>query len=130
MVLKEPRKVISHPLESLQLPIPSAGLGEILVRVQACGICHTDLHTVEGELPLVKIPIIPGHQVIGVVEGLGPGTGRFKTGCRVGIPWLNRTCGQCPACTSGNENLCGDARFTGYHVDEGYAEYPGSSNTT
>lgn len=123
MILKKPGPVEANPLEPAILPLPSPKAGQILVQIQACGVCHTDLHTVEGEIPLVKTPIIPGHQVIGLVDGQGPGAGRFKRGDRVGVPWLNRTCGQCQACLSENENLCSEARFTGYHVDGGYAEY-------
>jgi propanol-preferring alcohol dehydrogenase len=123
MILKAPRPVETNPLDSVILPIPTPGVGELLVRVRACGVCHTDLHTVEGEIPLVKSPIIPGHQVTGIVENHGPGTGRFKRGDRVGIPWLYRTCGTCWACLNGTENLCDEVQFTGYHVDGGYAEY-------
>jgi propanol-preferring alcohol dehydrogenase len=123
MVLKAPQLVESNPLSPSSLSIPSPGSGEILVRVRTCGICHTDLHTVEGEIPLTKMPIIPGHQVVGNVEKLGPGAGRFKIGDRVGIPWLHRTCGRCTDCLTDHENLCNEAQFTGYHVNGGYAEY-------
>jgi propanol-preferring alcohol dehydrogenase len=92
------------------------------VRVAACGVCHTDLHTVEGDLALPKTPLIPGHQIVGRVEALGPGAARFALGDRVGIPWLHETCGRCPRCREGNENLCASARFTGFHADGGYAE--------
>jgi propanol-preferring alcohol dehydrogenase len=123
MVLKAPQPVEANPLSLSSLAVPSPRNGEILVRVRACGICHTDLHTVEGEIPLVKSPLIPGHQVVGIVEQLGRGATRFKMGDRVGIPWLYRTCGTCTDCLTGHENLCGEAQFTGYHVDGGYAEY-------
>jgi propanol-preferring alcohol dehydrogenase len=123
MILKTPQPVETHPLVLSSLPVPSPGIGEILVRVRACGVCHTDLHTVEGEIPLTKTPIIPGHQVVGIVEKLGKGARRFERGTRVGIPWLYRACGRCTDCLSGHENLCGEAQFTGYHVDGGYAEY-------
>jgi propanol-preferring alcohol dehydrogenase len=91
--------------------------------VRACGLCHTDLHTVEGDLPLPRLPLIPGHQIVGLVEAVGQGVSRFRTGDRVGVPWLHSTCGACAYCRRGDENLCDDARFTGYHVDGGYAQY-------
>src|SRR6266478_5583471 len=113
----------SNPLRCGDVPDPAPpGSGEVLVRVHACGVCRTDLHVVEGELPPQKSPVIPGHQVVGVVAGAGPGSTRFKTGDRVGVPWLYRTCGHCEFCRSGRENLCEFASFTGYTVDGGYAE--------
>ncbi|HVP36650.1 MAG TPA: zinc-dependent alcohol dehydrogenase family protein [Terriglobales bacterium] len=123
MVLRKPGKIEEIPLSSENVPIPQVGPKEILVRVHACGICHTDLHTVEGELPLPKLPIIPGHQVVGIVEKKGAAVRRFKLGDRVGIAWLNSTDGKCEFCRSGRENLCENARFTGYHTNGGYAEY-------
>jgi propanol-preferring alcohol dehydrogenase len=90
--------------------------------VRACGVCHTDLHTVEGDLPLPKLPIVPGHQIVGLVDALGAGVTAFRVGDRVGIPWLHWTCGQCSFCRRGMENLCENARFTGLHVNGGYAE--------
>jgi propanol-preferring alcohol dehydrogenase len=123
MLLKTPQPVEAHPLVLSSCPAPSPGSGEILVRVRTCGVCHTDLHTVEGEIPLTKMPIIPGHQVVGSIEKLGQGAQRFERGNRVGIPWLYRSCGECTDCLAGYENLCGEAQFTGYHVDGGYAEY-------
>ena len=105
-------------LEERADPAPAAG--EILVRVMACGICRTDLHVVEGDLPLVTTPIVPGHQVVGRVVGDGA---RFRAGDRVGIAWLRHTCGACGYCTSGRENLCERARFTGWHADGGFADY-------
>lgn len=123
MVLSSPAPVETEPLEYREFPVPVPESGELLVRVQVCGICHTDLHTVEGELPLVKKPVIPGHQVVGIVEGVGAGVGRFKKGDRIGMAWLHRTCGECACCRSGRENLCTNAQFTGYHVDGGYAQY-------
>jgi len=95
----------------------------MLIKVRACGVCHTDLHTVEGELELPRLPIIPGHQVVGTVEDFGPGVSSLNIGDRVGVPWLASTCGRCEFCKRGLENLCPDIRFTGYHVDGGYAEY-------
>jgi propanol-preferring alcohol dehydrogenase len=102
-------------------PVPSAG--QVLVRVGACGVCRTDLHVMDGELPNPKLPLIPGHEVVGRVVELGPGAAKFKQGDRVGIPWLGWTCGECRYCRSGRENLCEHARFTGYTLDGGYAEY-------
>lgn len=123
MVLKKPGKIEENPLQSENVPILQIEPEEILVRVQACGICHTDLHTVEGELSLSKLPLIPGHQIVGTVEKKGTEVRRFNLGDRVGIAWLNSTCGRCEFCKSGRENLCEQAKFTGYHSDGGYAEY-------
>ena len=123
MLLKKPGKIEENPLQFTEIPIPEIGPKEILVRVQVCGICHTDLHTVEGELPLPKLPLIPGHQIVGTVEKKGKDTKLFKIGDRVGIAWLNSTCGKCEFCKSGKENLCELAKFTGYHLDGGYAQY-------
>jgi len=104
-------------------PIPRPAAGQILLKVKACGVCRTDLHVVDGELPNPKPLIVPGHEVVGEVTALGEGAERFKAGDRVGVPWLGDTCGHCRYCTSGRENLCDDARFTGYTLDGGYAEY-------
>ncbi len=123
MLLKEFAPIAENPLELVDLPIPEPGPDDILIRNIVCGVCHTDLHTVEGELPGIKLPIIPGHQVVGTVEKGGENTSRFKKGDRAGIAWLNSACGQCGYCMRGNENLCASARFTGYHVNGGYAEY-------
>jgi propanol-preferring alcohol dehydrogenase len=123
MSLNEPNLIENNPLELVEIETPKPGPHEILVKVQACGICHTDLHTVEGELELPKRPIVPGHQVVGVVEELGQGASRFKLGNRVGMAWLYSTCGKCSYCHQGKENLCENARFTGYHVNGGYAQY-------
>jgi propanol-preferring alcohol dehydrogenase len=115
MVLDSP----GTPLREAELPAPERGAGQVLVAVAACGVCRTDLHVVDGELPEPKLPLVPGHQVVGrVVE---PGV-RFAVGDRVGIPWLGWTCGECRYCLSGRENLCDRARFTGYQLDGGYAE--------
>lgn len=113
----------THPLELVEVPVPSAGPGEVLVRVSACGVCRTDLHVIEGELPRQVLPIIPGHQVIGRVAQLGEGVTRRAIGDRVGIPWLHRTCGACEYCLDGKENLCEQASFTGWLVNGGFAEY-------
>jgi len=122
MVLESAKPAEHNPLRLRDVAAPEPGAGEIGVRVSCCGLCHTDLHTVEGDLPLPKLPLVPGHQVVGVVEALGAGARRFRQGDRVGIPWLHETCGQCAYCRRGQENLCDRARFTGYHVDGGYAE--------
>jgi propanol-preferring alcohol dehydrogenase len=105
------------------LPDPIPGAGEILVEVRACGICRTDLHVVEGDLPLLRSPVVPGHQVVGRVAARGPDARRFREGDRVGIAWLRRTCGRCLYCATDRENLCERAEFTGWHADGGYAEY-------
>ena len=108
-------------LSDRETPIPLPG--EILVKVRACGVCRTDLHIVDGELPDPEIPLVPGHEIVGIVEGLGDGVADFAAGDRVGIPWLGYTCGECEFCRGGRENLCPNARFTGYQFDGGYAEY-------
>ena len=123
MILKRFAPIDQNPLELVDLPIPEPDPENILLRIKVCGVCHTDLHTIEGELPEVKLPIIPGHQVVGFVEKLGKNTTRFKEGDRLGVAWLNSACGKCAFCQRENENLCETARFTGYHVNGGYAEY-------
>ncbi|SPF43984.1 putative alcohol dehydrogenase AdhA [Candidatus Sulfopaludibacter sp. SbA4] len=122
-VLLSPASIESNPLRIEDLPKPLPGPGEVLIRVHACGVCRTDLHVIEGELESRKSPIVPGHQVVGTIEGPGSGASRFRTGTRVGVPWLHRTCGVCEYCRSGRENLCERAVFTGWMVDGGYAEY-------
>lgn len=121
-LLRHPRPVEQSPLEAVDLPIPTHGDDEVLVRVHACGVCHTDLHTVEGEIS-GKLPIVPGHQIVGTVEQVGSNVRNFRIGDRVGVPWLHHTCGECEFCRSDRENLCERAQFTGFHVDGGYAEY-------
>jgi propanol-preferring alcohol dehydrogenase len=121
--LTHPAPIESNPLELRDLPVPEPGEGEVRVRISACGICRTDLHVVEGELPPKKEHVIPGHQIVGVVDRSGAGATKYKTGTRVGIPWLHKTCGKCSYCRSGRENLCDAPEFTGYTVDGGYAEY-------
>jgi alcohol dehydrogenase, propanol-preferring len=111
-----------YPLRPAQVPVPSPAPGQVLLKVQACGICRTDLHVVDGELHHPKLPLIPGHQIVGVVESSGEGVISPAPGERVGIPWLGWTCGQCRYCLSGRENLCDSARFTGYDIDGGFAE--------
>lgn len=123
MLLKRFAPIDQNPLELVNLPIPEPGPEDVLIRIKVCGVCHTDLHTVEGELPEVKLPIIPGHQVVGTVEKQGEKASRFKEGDRLGVAWLYSSCTQCGYCSRENENLCESARFTGYHVNGGYAEY-------
>ena len=122
MVLREPRTAEEGPLEWSEIPDPIPGPGQVRLAVRVCGVCHTDLHTVEGDLALPRLPLVPGHQVVGIVTDRGDGATRFVVGQRVGVPWLHRTCGRCPFCASGLENLCESAQFTGLHVDGGYAE--------
>ncbi len=122
-LLQAPAPIESNPLQFTEVAVPRPGPGEILVRVHACGVCRTDLHVVEGELPPRKSPIIPGHQIVGVVGESGDGSHRFKKGARVGVAWLHRTDGTCEYCRAGAENLCDHPTFTGYTVDGGYAEY-------
>ncbi len=119
MVLHAPRE----PLRPETLPDPEPGPGQVLVRVHACAVCRTDLHVVDGELTQPKLPLVPGHEIVGTVVATGRGAEQFAEGQRVGIPWLGWTCGQCRYCRSGQENLCDFARFTGYDIDGGYAEY-------
>ena len=121
--LSAPGPIETDPLRADSRATPSPGPAEILVRVSACGVCRTDLHIVEGDLPLVRSPIVPGHQVVGRVERAGAAARRFRIGDRVGIAWLRRTCGVCDACRRGRENLCEGAEFTGYHADGGFADY-------
>ncbi len=119
MVLKSPKL----PLYETELSNPMPGTGQLLVQVTACAVCRTDLHVIDGELPKPKLPLVPGHEIVGRVTEVGVGVERFKQGARVGIPWLGWTCGKCRYCCSARENLCGHARFTGYTLDGGYAEY-------
>lgn len=123
MVFQKPGPVEQSPLKLEEVTLPLPRQGEVRVQVRCCGLCHTDLHTVEGDLPLPRLPLIPGHQIVGIVDALGPGVRTLKEGDRVGIPWLHSTCGQCDYCRRGLENLCNTAQFTGYHVDGGYAEH-------
>ncbi len=112
----------SHPLKLETVPLPEPGPGQVRVRIRVCGVCHTDLHTVEGDIRPPKLPITPGHQVVGVIEAVGPGVDPGRIGQRVGVPWLYKACGTCEYCRRGQENLCPNALFTGFHVDGGYAE--------
>ena len=123
MLLGESADIQTKPLAWIELPAPEPGSGEVRLRVQVCGVCRTDLHIVEGDLPPAKRPVIPGHEVVGYVDRVGRNVRTIKEGDRVGIAWLQRVCGRCEFCTSRRENLCPSAQFTGYHVDGGYAEY-------
>jgi alcohol dehydrogenase, propanol-preferring len=122
-LLQAPAPIEKNPLVFTDVAAPLPGRGEVLVSVRACGVCRTDLHVIEGELPPRKSPVIPGHQVIGAVEKLGDGAKRFPVGARVGVAWLHQTDGTCEYCRLGEENLCDHPKFTGYSVDGGYAEY-------
>jgi propanol-preferring alcohol dehydrogenase len=119
MVLDSPKT----PLRHADLPVPEPAASHVLLRVHACAVCRTDLHVADGELTEPKLPLVLGHQIVGTVERLGPGVERFKPGDRVGVPWLGWTDGRCEYCRTGRENLCDNARFTGYQIDGGYAEY-------
>jgi alcohol dehydrogenase, propanol-preferring len=123
MVLREPAPVARCPLEPTELPRPEPGPGQVRLRVRACGVCHTDLHLVEGEIDTPRLPVVPGHQVVAVVDALGPGVTRLRLGDRVGVPWLHWADETCDFCRQGQENLCPNALFTGQHVDGGFAEY-------
>jgi propanol-preferring alcohol dehydrogenase len=112
-----------RPLQACELPLREPAEGELLIKVLACGVCRTDLHVVDGELREPKLPLVPGHEIVGTVAALGRGVDGFRTGERVGVPWLGYTCGACEFCRSGRENLCEQARFTGYQIDGGYAGY-------
>ena len=117
---------LAAPGEPLKLTVRNIGMpgsGQILVRVSACGVCRTDLHIVDGELPALGHPVVPGHEIVGRVAALGPGVEDFHVGQRIGVPWLGWTCGRCDYCTTGRENLCDEAKFTGYQLDGGYAEF-------
>ena len=119
MILERP----GEPLRLREVPAPRPGAGQVLVRVTACAVCRTDLHVVDGELSEPKLPLIPGHEIVGRVESIGDGVTQFRAGDRVGIPWLGWTCGECQFCRTERENLCDRARFTGYTLDGGYAEF-------
>ncbi|HZV36662.1 MAG TPA: zinc-dependent alcohol dehydrogenase family protein [Verrucomicrobiae bacterium] len=119
MVLLKARQ----PLQAVELPTPKPGTGQVLIKIHACAVCRTDLHVIDGELPNPKLPLVLGHEIVGSVAELGDRATRFKVGDRVGIPWLGWTDGTCRFCRSGRENLCDNARFTGYTLDGGYAEY-------
>src|SRR5690348_9176800 len=113
----------SRPLRAATIPEPRPGPGQVLLQVRACAVCRTDLHVIDGELPNPKLPLVLGHEIVGRVAELGADVTRFRVGDRVGVPWLGWTDGTCRYCTSGRENLCERARFTGYQIDGGYADY-------
>lgn len=113
----------SEPLREERVPVPVPGPGQVQLRVLACGVCRTDLHVVDGELPDPRLPLIPGHEIVGTVVAVGEGVEGWSEGDTVGVPWLGWTCRECVSCTAGRENLCPEARFTGYTLDGGYAEY-------
>jgi propanol-preferring alcohol dehydrogenase len=119
MLLDAPRR----PLRVAAVPAPVPGAGQVLLHVRACAVCRTDLHVVDGELAEPKLPLVPGHEIVGAVSAVGPGVERWRAGDRVGVPWLGWTCGECFFCRGGHENLCDRARFTGYQLDGGYAEF-------
>ena len=123
MVVRIQRPMADAPLEATELVVPDPGPGEVRVRVRACAACRTDLHVIEGDLPPRRLPIVPGHQVVGVVDAAGSGATRFRPGDRVGIAWLRSTCGRCRFCATGRENLCADSTYTGWTHDGGYAQY-------
>jgi propanol-preferring alcohol dehydrogenase len=114
---------IGEPLGLVNRERPEAGPGQIRLRVRACAVCRTDLHVIDGDLPGPRLPLVPGHEIVGVVDAVGPGVTEWQVGERAGVPWLGWTCGSCSYCRSGRENLCDAARFTGYQLDGGYAEY-------
>lgn len=122
MILDRQAPIATSPLQLRDAAEPEPGPGEVRIRVRACGLCRTDLHVIEGDLPAKRLPLIPGHQVVGVVDRVGPGAKRFRPGDRIGIAWLRHTCGRCAYCLAGRENLCEFSEFTGYHADGGYAE--------
>jgi propanol-preferring alcohol dehydrogenase len=122
-LLHAPARIETNPLQFTDVPVPNPAKGEVRIRVHACGVCRTDLHVIEGELKPQKSPVIPGHQVVGVIEKLGEGSRRYPVGARVGVAWLHHTDGTCMYCRMGEENLCDAPTFTGYSVDGGYAEY-------
>jgi propanol-preferring alcohol dehydrogenase len=123
MVLRANAPIRSRPLVETEVAAPAPGPGQLRVRVHVCGICRTDLHVIEADLPSHRLPLVPGHQIVGTVDGVGSGVKRFRDGDRVGIAWLGSTCGHCSDCGRGAENLCASSRYTGYDVDGGYAEY-------
>jgi len=119
MVLRKP----GEPLVADEIPVPEPGPGQVLIAIAACGVCRTDLHVIDGDLPDPKLPLVLGHEIVGRVAGLGEGVSGFHLGDRVGVPWLGHSCGVCPYCRSGAENLCDAPGFTGYSIDGGYAEF-------
>lgn len=123
IVLHQQDSLEKKPLGLKDMPVPEPGPSEVRIKVSVCGACRTDLHIVEGELPAHKLPLIPGHQIVGQIEKTGAAVTKWRIGERVGVPWLHSTCGKCKYCQRGQENLCSEALFTGYDVDGGFAEY-------
>jgi propanol-preferring alcohol dehydrogenase len=123
MVLHKNASIHDKPLQLMDLPTPQPGAKQVRLKVHCCAVCRTDLHVIEGDLPVQQLPIVPGHQIVGTVDAHGPGCSRFKLGQRIGVAWLRHTCGQCRFCRAGQENLCESSRYTGYHENGGYAEY-------
>jgi propanol-preferring alcohol dehydrogenase len=123
MVLEQIAPISGSPLKLMEVPDPQPAAREVRLKVRCCAICRTDLHVIEGELPARKLPLVPGHQIVGVVDALGEGCRRFRISQRVGVAWLRKTCGKCAFCRNGRENLCEAHQFTGYHADGGFAEY-------
>jgi propanol-preferring alcohol dehydrogenase len=123
MLLERVAAIESSPLRLVDLPIPEPAPGEVRLKVHCCGVCRTDLHVVEGDLVPQKMPVVPGHEIVGTIDALGADCRRLRSGQRIGVAWLRWTCGRCRFCTTGRENLCESARFTGYQADGGYAEY-------
>ncbi len=121
--LHQPANIETNPLRLDDIPRPTLSPGELMVQVHVCGLCHTDLHVIEGELSNPALPLVPGHQIVGTIVEIAEGVTRFRVGARAGIPWLHHTCGVCQFCRSGQENLCENAKFTGYTAQGGYAEY-------
>lgn len=123
MQFSQPTPIAAFPLQPVNLPVPRPGCGQALIRVLACGVCHTDVHICLGEIHPPRLPLIPGHQVVGEVDALGEGVENLRLGQRVGVPWLHSACGRCEFCRRGQENLCPQAQFTGFHVNGGFAEW-------
>ncbi len=123
MQLKAHKPAEEYPMQLVEIPEPVPGPNQVRIRVLKCGVCHTDLHTVEGDIHPPVLPIIPGHQVVGLIEALGEGVTNLELGLRVGVPWFHAACGACRYCNAGMENLCPDAQFTGFHINGGFAEY-------
>src|SRR5262245_27338704 len=124
MQLQHPAKIVDQaPLVPVEVETPDPGPGQIRLKIRTCGLCHTDLHMAEGDLELSRLPAIPGHQVVGLVDAVGPGVTLHQPGDRLGVPWLYQTCGICRYCRAGKENLCARISFTGLHADGGFAEY-------
>lgn len=123
MLLQTPRPIDQAPLVAAEIEAPQPGPGQVRLKVLTCGVCHTDLHIVEGDLSLPRLPTIPGHQIVGRVDAIGDGVNQHREGDRLGVPWLYQSCGRCRYCRAGKENLCENIRFTGLHADGGFADY-------